>query len=127
MPSSPYRGVSWHKTSLRWEAHVWMRSWEPQTTQRRGRQLYIGHYADEVTAAHAYDLATMKLRPGDASPNFPESLYSRFCNTMAECSEAQWLTFLRKHFESLNQAQQTVYDSLLWSPPIPAEAPVIFR
>lgn len=41
--SSKYRGVTKHRRSGRWEAHIWVKE--------LGRQVYLGGYEEEIQAA----------------------------------------------------------------------------
>eukprot|EP00798_Chlamydomonas_sp_ICE-L_P008773 gene8773-33640_t len=50
--SSCFRGVSKHRRSGRWEAHIWVKD--------IGRQVYLGGYELEEHAAEAYDVAALK-------------------------------------------------------------------
>ncbi|KAK9824708.1 hypothetical protein WJX72_012563 [[Myrmecia] bisecta] len=50
--SSQFRGVTKHRRSGRWEAHIWVKE--------LGRQVYLGGYEHEDHAAEAYDVAALK-------------------------------------------------------------------
>ena len=52
--SSRFRGVTKHKRSGRWEAHIWIRDSK--------KQVYLGGYSNEQHAAEAFDLVAMKCR-----------------------------------------------------------------
>ncbi|KAK4344442.1 hypothetical protein RND71_037536 [Anisodus tanguticus] len=55
--SSIYRGVTRHRWTGRYEAHLWDKNCWNESQNKKGRQ---GAYDDEGTAAHAYDLAALK-------------------------------------------------------------------
>lgn len=61
--SSRFKGVSWHKQSQRWSAHI----------RSRGTAYELGFYRDETDAARAYDAAARELFGEFAYLNFPES------------------------------------------------------
>ncbi|MCD7446063.1 hypothetical protein HAX54_031546 [Datura stramonium] len=52
--SSIYRGVTRHRWTGRYEAHLWDKNCWNESQNKKGRQ---GAYDDEEAAAHAYDLA----------------------------------------------------------------------
>lgn len=56
--SSSYRGVTQHKWTGRYEAHLWDSSSARVTNTKgrtKGKQVYLGGYESETTAAKAYD------------------------------------------------------------------------
>jgi hypothetical protein len=61
---SKFKGVCQHRRTGRWEAHLWLHNHRPSGGLRRGFQLYVGWHSDAVMAAHAHDLASMKMIPG---------------------------------------------------------------
>ena len=60
--SSKYRGVTKHRRSGRWEAHIWVKD--------LGRQVYLGGYEHEEHAAEAYDVAALKCKGCRVKTNF---------------------------------------------------------
>ena len=61
-PSSHYRGVTKHKRSGRFEAHIWIKE--------LGRQVYLGGYECEEHAGEAYDIAALKSKGPRTQINF---------------------------------------------------------
>ncbi|KAL0342243.1 UNVERIFIED_CONTAM: AP2-like ethylene-responsive transcription factor [Sesamum calycinum] len=55
--SSIYRGVTRHRWTGRYEAHLWDKNCWNESQKKKGRQ---GAYDEEEAAAHAYDLAALK-------------------------------------------------------------------
>lgn len=65
--SSKYIGVSKHRRSGRWEAHIWINDY--------GRQVYLGGYDRPEDAACAYDVVAIKSKGLKASTNFNINRY----------------------------------------------------
>lgn len=84
-PSSQYRGVTQHRRSRRYEAHVWY----------KGKQRYLGAYDDEAMAARASDIVALHCRGSSAYTNFPASEYSSILSELAASSE-DIITILRR-------------------------------
>jgi len=68
--SSQFKGVSWHKSHLKWEANIMI----------NGKNLYLGNYVSEIEAAHVYDAAAIKYYGEFANLNIPEgkAVFARF-------------------------------------------------
>ncbi|GMH34976.1 hypothetical protein BSKO_02837 [Bryopsis sp. KO-2023] len=66
--SSPYIGVTKHRKSNRWEAHIWIKDY--------GRQLYLGGFSTAEEAACAYDLVAIKCKGVKATTNSRSERYS---------------------------------------------------
>ncbi|KAK6126999.1 hypothetical protein DH2020_039265 [Rehmannia glutinosa] len=65
--SSIYRGVTRHRWTGRYEAHLWDKNCWNEAQNKKGRQ---GAYDNEEAAAHAYDLAALKYWGPDTILNF---------------------------------------------------------
>jgi AP2-like factor (ANT lineage) len=63
--SSSYRGVTRHRWTGRYEAHLWDSSSQRVSTTKgrtKGKQVYLGGYESETTAAKAYDRVRLPYR-----------------------------------------------------------------
>ncbi|MCL7045019.1 hypothetical protein MKW94_011190, partial [Papaver nudicaule] len=91
--SSIYRGVTRHRWTGRYEAHLWDKnSWNP-IQNKKGRQ---GAYDDEEAAAHTYDLAALKYWGPDTILNFPFNTYAKEFEDMQLVSKEEYLASLRR-------------------------------
>lgn len=95
--SSIYRGVTRHRWTGRYEAHLWDKNCWNESQNKKGRQVYLGAYDDEEAAAHAYDLAALKYWGGqDTILNFPLSTYERELKEMEGQSKEEYIGSLRR-------------------------------
>ncbi|KAF2302411.1 hypothetical protein GH714_036220 [Hevea brasiliensis] len=91
--SSRFRGVSRHRWTRRYEAHLWDKgSWNP-TQRKKGKQ---GAYDEEEQAARAYDLAALKYWGTSTFTNFPVSDYEKEINIMKNVTKEEYLASLRR-------------------------------
>ncbi|KAH7515885.1 hypothetical protein FEM48_Zijuj10G0073800 [Ziziphus jujuba var. spinosa] len=91
--SSRFRGVSRHRWTGRYEAHLWDKgSWNP-TQRKKGKQ---GAYDVEESAARAYDLAALKYWGTSTFTNFPVSDYEKEIEIMKTVSKEEYLASLRR-------------------------------
>lgn len=94
--SSIYRGVTRHRWTGRYEAHLWDKNCWNETQNKKGRQVYLGAYDDEETAAHAYDLAALKYWGQETLLNFPVSTYEDQLKEMEGLSKEEYISSLRR-------------------------------
>lgn len=94
--SSVYRGVTRHRWTGRYEAHLWDKNCWNESQNKKGRQVYLGAYDDEEAAAHAYDLAALKYWGQDTILNFPLSTYENELNEMEGQSKEEYIGSLRR-------------------------------
>nr|AUY63108.1 AP2/ERF transcription factor [Panax notoginseng] len=94
--SSVYRGVTRHRWTGRYEAHLWDKNCWNQSQSKKGRQVYLGAYDDEAAAAHAYDLAALKYWGHQTILNFPVSTYQEELNEMEGQSKEEYIGSLRR-------------------------------
>uniref|UniRef100_A0A7N0ZWT3 AP2/ERF domain-containing protein n=1 Tax=Kalanchoe fedtschenkoi TaxID=63787 RepID=A0A7N0ZWT3_KALFE len=91
--SSKFRGVSRHRWTGRFEAHLWDKgTWNP-TQRKKGKQ---GAYDDEESAARAYDLAAIKYWGPSTFTNFPASDYEKEIELMKNITKEEYLATLRR-------------------------------
>ncbi|KAJ6428240.1 hypothetical protein OIU84_023622 [Salix udensis] len=95
--SSIYRGVTRHRWTGRYEAHLWDKNSWNESQSKKGRQVYLGAYDDEEAAAHAYDLAALKYWGQDTILNFPWSTYEEELKEMEGQSKEEYIGSLRRH------------------------------
>ncbi|XP_050371977.1 AP2-like ethylene-responsive transcription factor At1g79700 [Argentina anserina] len=94
--SSRFRGVSRHRWTGRYEAHLWDKgSWNP-TQRKKGKQVYLGAYDEEESAARAYDLAALKYWGTSTFTNFPVSDYESEIDLMNTLTKEEYLASLRR-------------------------------
>ncbi|ESW10404.1 hypothetical protein PHAVU_009G206500 [Phaseolus vulgaris] len=91
--SSIYRGVTRHRWTGRYEAHLWDKNCWNESQNKKGRQ---GAYDDEEAAAHAYDLAALKYWGQDTILNFPLSTYQNEVKEMECQSREEYIGSLRR-------------------------------
>nr|KYP44374.1 AP2-like ethylene-responsive transcription factor At1g16060 family [Cajanus cajan] len=91
--SSIYRGVTRHRWTGRYEAHLWDKNCWNESQSKKGRQ---GAYDDEEAAARAYDLAALKYWGQDTILNFPLSNYEEKLKEMEGQSKEEYIGSLRR-------------------------------
>ncbi|CAD7703458.1 unnamed protein product [Ostreobium quekettii] len=93
--SSRFRGVTKHRRSGRWEAHIWVKD--------IGRQVYLGGYEDEEHAAEAYDVAAIKCKGRRVKTNFDMSKYSDLVNCMDSISLEELIMAVRRQSQGFSR------------------------
>ncbi|KAI3822318.1 hypothetical protein L1987_09907 [Smallanthus sonchifolius] len=91
--SSKYRGVSRHRWTGRYEAHLWDKGTWNATQKKKGKQ---GAYDEEESAARAYDLAAIKYWGTSTFTNFPVSEYEKELEIMVNTTKEEYLATLRR-------------------------------
>ncbi|XP_047957823.1 AP2-like ethylene-responsive transcription factor AIL1 isoform X1 [Salvia hispanica] len=94
--TSQYRGVTRHRWTGRYEAHLWDNSCRKEGQTRKGRQVYLGGYDKEEKAARAYDLAALKYWGPTTHINFPLSDYERELEDMKSMTRQEFVAHLRR-------------------------------
>ncbi|KAJ4750982.1 AP2-like ethylene-responsive transcription factor [Rhynchospora pubera] len=94
--SSIYRGVTRHRVTGKYEAHLWDKDcWNPPQT-KKGRQVYLGAYDNEKDAAQTYDLAALKYWGSGTLLNFPSDNYIEEYERMKQMTREEYLASLRR-------------------------------
>ncbi|KAK9141353.1 hypothetical protein Scep_011034 [Stephania cephalantha] len=91
--TSIYRGVTRHRWTGRYEAHLWDNSCRREGQTRKGRQ---GGYDKEEKAARAYDLAALKYWGTTTTTNFPISNYEKELDEMKHMTRQEYVASLRR-------------------------------
>ncbi|XP_022973905.1 AP2-like ethylene-responsive transcription factor BBM [Cucurbita maxima] len=94
--TSIYRGVTRHRWTGRYEAHLWDNSCRREGQTRKGRQVYLGGYDKEEKAARAYDLAALKYWGTTTTTNFPISDYEKELEEMKHMTRQEFVASLRR-------------------------------
>lgn len=94
--TSIFRGVTRHRWTGRYEAHLWDNSCRREGQSRKGRQVYLGGYDKEEKAARAYDLAALKYWGPTTTTNFPVSNYEKELNEMKNMTRQEFVASLRR-------------------------------
>ncbi|PWA89899.1 aintegumenta [Artemisia annua] len=94
--TSQYRGVTRHRWTGRYEAHLWDNSCKKEGQTRKGRQVYLGGYDMEEKAARAYDLAALKYWGASTHINFPVESYQQELEEMKNMSRQEYVAHLRR-------------------------------
>ncbi|ONM51186.1 AP2-like ethylene-responsive transcription factor ANT [Zea mays] len=91
--TSQYRGVTRHRWTGRYEAHLWDNSCKKEGQTRKGRQ---GGYDVEEKAARAYDLAALKYWGPSTHINFPLEDYQDELEEMKNMTRQEYVAHLRR-------------------------------
>ncbi|KAJ7944555.1 AP2-like ethylene-responsive transcription factor ANT [Quillaja saponaria] len=94
--TSQYRGVTRHRWTGRYEAHLWDNSCKKEGQSRKGRQVYLGGYDMEEKAARAYDLAALKYWGPSTHINFPLENYQNELEEMKNMTRQEHVAHLRR-------------------------------
>ncbi|XP_072952962.1 uncharacterized protein [Typha angustifolia] len=94
--SSNYHGVTRHRWSGKFEAHLWDNSCRVEGRRRKGKQVYLGSYDTEEKAAKAYDLAALKYWGTSTKLNFPVSEYEKELKDVKDMTREECVTYLRR-------------------------------
>lgn len=94
--TSIYRGVTRHRWTGRYEAHLWDNSCRREGQSRKGRQVYLGGYDKEEKAARAYDLAALKYWGTSTTTNFPISNYEKEIEEMKHMTRQEFVASIRR-------------------------------
>ncbi|XWS23237.1 hypothetical protein CRYUN_Cryun29cG0104100 [Craigia yunnanensis] len=108
--SSRFRGVSRHRWTGRFEAHLWDKgSWNP-TQRKKGKQ---GAYDEEESAARAYDLAAIKYWGTSTFTKFPVSDNEKEIEIMKGVTKEEYSTSLRRRSSGFSRGVSR-YRGVAW-------------
>ncbi|KAI3794613.1 hypothetical protein L1987_37245 [Smallanthus sonchifolius] len=91
--SSVYRGVTRHRWTGRFEAHLWDKGTWNNIQNKKGKQRA---YDSEEAAARTYDLAALKYWGPDTTLNFEIDTYKKDIEEMEKLSKDEYLASLRR-------------------------------
>ncbi|XP_066313389.1 AP2-like ethylene-responsive transcription factor At1g79700 [Miscanthus floridulus] len=94
--SSIYKGVTRHRGTGKYEAHLWDKNAWSRTKTKKGRQVYLGAFDNEEAAARTYDLAALKYWGSDSTLNFPLESYRHEHDKMQRMTREAYLATLRR-------------------------------
>ncbi|XP_045815411.1 AP2-like ethylene-responsive transcription factor ANT isoform X1 [Trifolium pratense] len=94
--TSQYRGVTRHRWTGRYEAHLWDNSCKKEGQARKGKQVYLGGYDMEEKAARAYDMAALKYWGPSTRINFPLENYQKELEEMKKMTRQEYVAHLRR-------------------------------
>ncbi|XP_026452295.1 AP2-like ethylene-responsive transcription factor AIL1 [Papaver somniferum] len=92
---SQYRGVTRDIRKAKYKAQFWDGSCRKEGI-RKGKQVYLGVYDEEDTAAKAYDLAALKYLGPTARINFPLSNYQKEIIEMENMKKEEYVATLKR-------------------------------
>ncbi|KAJ8500442.1 hypothetical protein OPV22_010994 [Ensete ventricosum] len=98
--SSNFKGVTRHKLTGRFEAHLWDRNGWNGRNNKKGRQ---GAFNDEETAARTYDLAALKYWGPQTTLNFPAQTYVTEYYTMHRMTNEDCVASLRRRSDGFSR------------------------
>ena len=92
--SSRYRGVTQHRRTKRWEAHVW----------DKGKQVYLGGFESEHRAGRAYDVVVLKTRGSEkCQTNFPLEEYATVMPYLEAVTRDDLVMLLRRRSKGFSR------------------------
>lgn len=108
-----FRGVTQHKHSGRFEAHVWINSLK--------KQVYLGGYATNALAAEAFDIIQVKLKGTKAKTNFPIENYTEVMKSIKYMDIKEVIASVKREADSFSRGAsrfrgltRAATDSSLW-------------
>ncbi|KAL0743053.1 hypothetical protein Bca4012_084566 [Brassica carinata] len=105
--TSIYRGVTRHRWTGRYEAHLWDNSCRREGQSRKGRQ---GGYDKEDKAARSYDLAALKYWGPSTTTNFPITNYEKELEEMKHMTRQEFVAAIRRCLICTEEEAAEAYD-----------------
>ncbi|EIE26886.1 AP2-domain-containing protein, partial [Coccomyxa subellipsoidea C-169] len=84
--SSKYRGVTRHRRTKRWEAHIWDDK----------KQVYLGGFDVEEHAGKAHDVMALKCRGPNSPLNFAQEEYDELLPMLPSLTKDEVVLLLRR-------------------------------
>ena len=97
--SSKFRGVTKHRRSGRYEAHIWVKD--------LGKQVYLGGYEHEEHAAEAYDIAALKSKGRRTRTNFDISKYDDLVGCIDRMSMDELVMAIRRQSQGFSRGSSS--------------------
>ncbi|KAG1678890.1 hypothetical protein FOA52_003558 [Chlamydomonas sp. UWO 241] len=98
--TSAFRGVTLHRNTGSWEAHLWDRNAQrgegAKPGRRAGRQVYLGAFASEDAAGRAYDRASIVYYGQETKTNFAIANYSEELPLLITMAREDVIAFVRR-------------------------------
>uniref|UniRef100_A0A251V2G1 Putative AP2-like ethylene-responsive transcription factor n=1 Tax=Helianthus annuus TaxID=4232 RepID=A0A251V2G1_HELAN len=92
--TSNFRGVTKHRMTGKFEAHIWDK--KAENINKKGKQVYLGAYVEEEAAARTHDLAALKYWGPETILNFEVNNYKNEMEEMEKMSNEEYVAFLRR-------------------------------
>lgn len=98
--TSQYKGVTKHRVTGKFEAHLWdasvIRKGKNRRGRHRGKQIYLGSFNNELAAARTFDMAAICYWGDDTFTNFPVSDYSADMDLLKSTAKETVVKLLRR-------------------------------
>jgi AP2-like factor (ANT lineage) len=99
--SKHFKGVTLHKNTNRWEAHVWCGT-APSLSRGKGSQKYVGSFASKEDAARARDIVALKIYGKEVFLNFNKDDYNDSISFFASFTTDETISFIRNNLSVLS-------------------------
>lgn len=98
--TSQFKGVTKHRVTGKFEAHLWdasvIRKGKNRRGRHRGKQIYLGSFNNELAAARTFDMAAICYWGDDTFTNFPVSDYSADIDLLKSTAKETVVKLLRR-------------------------------
>jgi len=98
--TSQFKGVTKHRVTGKFEAHLWdasvIRKGKNRRGRHRGKQIYLGSFNNELAAARTFDMAAICYWGDDTFTNFPVTDYSADIDLLRSTAKETVVKLLRR-------------------------------